>query len=324
MPEQHSRQWTEASWRQWGLASSTMWLVLINPAAGRRPVEVSKVRAALAGAKVEAQVETPGSGAAMWERIVALAGSDGPVKVAVVGGDGTANLAANAILSTTWKVRPWLGILPAGTGCDLLRTFAIPQKLEKAAIHLAGDSTYQIDVGLLQGDFGVRHFLNVAQIGLGAAAAESAPTISRSWGKARYPVAFLKRLPGFPQAQVSMRGTGKSDSAAGARGYEGPAIAVILANGQFFAGGWNVAPRANLTDGLLDVQVINCRKREAFRLVPKIIRGVHLADPAVQRFSKSALELATDPDWPLEADGDLVGNTPVTVSVLPGALSLKI
>jgi diacylglycerol kinase family enzyme len=179
-------------------------------------------------------------------------------------------------------------------------------------------------VGRLEGEFGVRFFLNVAQVGVGAAAAEAAQNLGRGWGKARYPLAFLRRLPSFPAARVEMSGAGRSESAASARGYQGKALALILANGQFFAGGWNVAPRANLTDGKLDVQVVNCRKWEAIRLVPRIIRGVHLADPAVHRFSKASLEISTDPGWPLEADGDPVGNTPVSVSVLPGALTLKI
>ena len=301
-----------------------MWLVLINPAAGRRPVSEARVRSALRSASVEAEVETPSSPESLRERIVGLARSSERSKLAIVGGDGTANLAVNAILSTTWKAEPLLGILPGGTGCDLLRTFAIPQDLDEAATHLSSESTYLVDVGRLEGTFGIRHFLNVAQVGIGAAAAVTAQTMSRAWGMARYPIAFLKRLPGFPEAEVSMAGTGQSESVAAKRGYYGPALAVIFANGQYFAGGWNVAPRANLTDGRLDVQVINCRKREAFRLVPRIIRGVHLSDPAVHRFSKGSLEILTEPGWPLEADGDPVGNTPVSISVLPGALSLKI
>jgi diacylglycerol kinase family enzyme len=59
-------------------------------------------------------------------------------------------------------------------------------------------------------------------------------------------------------------------------------------------------------------------------LVPKIIRGVHLTDRAVRRYSTAGFRLETEHSWPIEADGDLVGNTPVSVSVLPGALELKI
>jgi diacylglycerol kinase family enzyme len=59
-------------------------------------------------------------------------------------------------------------------------------------------------------------------------------------------------------------------------------------------------------------------------LVPKIIKGVHLTDRAVRRYATERFELVTNPIWPIEADGDPVGNTPVSVSVVPGALDLKI
>jgi len=303
-----------------------MWLVLINPAAGPRPVSADRVERALASAGVQADVEVSPTAEAMRKRIVEASrrASPQPRRIAVVGGDGTANLAVNAILDSEWVEPPVLGLLPGGTGCDLLRTFAIPQQLEAAARHLAGDASYSVYVGRLEGDFGIRHFLNVAQVGVGAAAVEAGRHLSRRLGKARYPLAFLRKLPGFPPAQISLTGDSPSGSTAAARGYHGRGLAVIVANGQFFAGGWNVAPRANLTDGKLDVQVIDCAKPAAFRLVPKIIRGVHMSDPAVHRMSKATIALATEPSWPLEADGDMVGNTPVSISVLPGALKLKI
>lgn len=298
----------------------TKWLVLVNSNAGRKGVGVERVRAALDQAGVQAEIVEPPSAEAMR-----LAISDAPGMgirhIAVVGGDGTAGLAANAILAVDWEVEPVLGILPAGTGCDLLRTFALPQNLEEAARHLATTETYRIDVGRLEGHFGVRHFINVAQAGVGAAAAKSADRVQRSWGRARYPLAFLGRLPGFPPAQIRLQGDNRRAEPVD---LESGALAVIFANAQFFAGGWNVAPRANMTDGRLDVQIIDTLKRRAPALVPKIIRGVHASDPAVRRYSLPNCLLETNPIWPIEADGDFVGNTPVQVSVLAGALQLKI
>ena len=217
---------------------------------------------------------------------------------------------------------PVLGILPGGTGCDLLRTFALPQKLEAAATHLATDSTYLIDVGRLEGEFGVRHFLNVAQAGVGAAAAETAPGWNRGWGMARYPLAFLRVCPAFPPPRSRSKVTTAGASTSSTRA---KALAVIFANAQYFAGGWNVAPRANLTDGRLDVQVIDTRKRRA----PGPGSQDHPWRPPGRSGRASVLhganlDLQTDPIWPIEADGDPIGNTPVRVSVLPGALLLKI
>lgn len=291
------------------------WPVLVNQAAGKRGIDPGRVAAILKREAIDHIILTPGSVDEMRQAIADLVQSGSP-RLALVGGDGTANLAANTLMSFSLEARPILGLLPAGTGCDLLRTFGLPQRLEEAATHLRGDQTYRIDLGRLEGAWGTHYFVNVAQAGVGAAAAQTARNLSRKWGKARYPMAFLGRLPRFPavEAHVDL----------GQRQHRGRALAVIFANGQFFAGGWNVAPRATIMDGNLDLQVINAAKWEAVRLVPKIIRGVHLTDKAVRRYSTPSFHLETEHSWPIEADGDLVGNTPVTVTVEPGALDLKI
>jgi diacylglycerol kinase (ATP) len=291
------------------------WTVLVNPKAGPSAVSVDRVRSALRAEQIEASIEMPTDPTEMQEA-VAEAIDRGRHRVAVVGGDGTVNLAVNVLLAREWDRRPVLGILPAGTGCDLGRTFGLPQRLEEAAAHLSGEATYRIDIGRLEGSWGTRLFANVAQAGVGAAAAESAMGLPRWLGKARYPAAFAARLPGFKAGEIELSTEGRS--------YAGPALAVIFANGQFFAGGWNVAPRANMIDGRLDVQTFVLSKWGAPAMVPKIIRGVHLTNRAVRRRSVMGFELKTSHPWPIEADGDLVGNTPVKGSVLPLALDLKI
>jgi len=291
------------------------WHVLVNQAAGRRAIDPGFVAGLLHEAAIPNELLTPGSVDEMRNALADLV-RNGVRRVAVVGGDGTANLAVNVLMGSPMKERPILGVLPAGTGCDLLRTFAIPQKLENAVEHLKGDRTYRMDVARLEGAWGTRYFVNVAQAGVGAAAAQTAQNLSRAWGKGRYPLAFLARLPRFPAGRVV--------ADLGDRRHEGTALAVIFANGQFFAGGWNVAPRSTVQDGRLDLQIVDAAKWEAIRLVPKIIRGLHLTDRAVRRYAVAGFSLESEHPWPVEADGELVGNTPVTVAVEPGALDLKI
>ncbi len=158
--------------------------------------------------------------------------------------------------------------------------------------------------------------MNVVQGGIGAAAARAAARLSRSMGGARYALAFASRVPGLRRIDVRVE--------AGRRSYEGPAAAVIFANGQFFAGGWNIAPKAMLVDGEVDVQVIDARIRDAVRLVPRIVRGVHLGDRSVRRWSAPWFRLETDVPWPVEADGDHLGNTPIEGRVVPGAIRFLI
>jgi diacylglycerol kinase family enzyme len=287
------------------------WRVLVNPAAGRRGVDLPRLASALADAGVENEIEVVEGAAAMRRRAVELAGQP----LALAGGDGTVSLVVDALLGAGVEQPPLIGVIPTGTGCDLLRTFGVKPTIEAAVERLAGAGEQLIDAGRLEGAFGVRHFINVAQTGAGAAAAETAPGLPRSWGRIRYPLAFLVRLPGFPRVGVHVS-TGRPVAA--------DALGVIFANAQFFAGGWNVAPKALLVDGELDVQVITAFKRQAFSLVPKIIKGVHLSDPSVIRRSAAAFEVVTDQPWPVEADGDLVGFTPIRVSTIRGAIRLKI
>ena len=291
------------------------WHVYVNRAAGRKPVDPSLVGEILADLGLDAEIFAPES-SEETTKLIQEAARAGSRHFAVTGGDGTVNLAVNALMSLGLDTRPVLGVLPVGTGCDLLRTFGLPQNLAGAARHLSSSDTYDIDVGTLEGAWGVRYFVNVAQTGVGAAAAQTAMRMGRRLGVSRYPLAFAARLPGFPKANVKITTERRT--------IETRALAVILANAQFFAGGWNVAPKATLIDGVLDIQVINCRKTSAPALVPKVIKGTHLTDPAVRRLSAAEFSIETEPPWPVECDGEPVGNTTVRGRVVRAAISLKI
>lgn len=291
------------------------WKVVVNPSAGRVTVPVTTIRDVLDSAGVAADIEAPDSREEAGE-VIRDAASSGFTHIAMAGGDGSLNLAANTLLEIEGLEPPILALLPTGSGCDILRTFGIPQDLAGAARHLVTEDVYPIDVATLEGTWGRRYFVNVAQVGVGAAAALTAGRFYRWLGPSRYPTAFAVRLPAFPRARVTVTTERRT--------YESESLAVIMANAQFFAGGWNVAPKATLVDGVLDMQVISTSKTRAPALVPKVIRGTHLTDRAVKRFSAATFQIETDVAWPLEADGDYVGNTPVSGRVIPAALRLKI
>jgi diacylglycerol kinase (ATP) len=291
------------------------WLIAVNGKAGRLTTDPSLIAQIVGAVGLDAEIIAPQSVEEMASALVAGAGR-GFEHFAVAGGDGTVNLAVNALLPLDLGFSPVIGVLPVGTGCDLLRTFGLPQDLAGAAQHLATDTVYPIDVGALEGDWGLRYFTNVAQAGVGAAAAQSAVRIARWLGPVRYPMAFGGRLPRFPRAWITLTTEKKV--------VESEALAVIFANAQFFAGGWNVAPKATLVDGVLDIQIFDVKKRQAAALVPKVVKGTHLREPGVRRLSVSEFTLVTEPFWPVEADGDLIGNTTVRGRVIPAAVRLKI
>ena len=294
--------------------SFTDWTVLLNPAAGRGRISEQGLSELLVDRGVKARVESVSSSEWMAERVVEVVSSEG--RVAVSGGDGTLSLTVNALCGREWSEPPRVAMLPSGTACDFLRTFGLPRDLPEAVSRLVTPSWYDIDVGCLEGDWGMRFFVNVAEAGVGAAAAETAGKLPGWVGAARYGLGFLARLPRFPRAEVKIQGARRAITA--------DALAVIVANAQFFAWNWNIAPKANLVDNRLDLQVFTPRKSQLPLVVPKIVRGMHLKERWVMRRSWESFEVTTDPAWPVEADGDMVGFTPMRVSSVPAAIRFKI
>ncbi len=291
------------------------WCAVLDPAASRRSALEDRARAALASRRIPADLHTTGDAVELQD-VVDDAVARGSRRFVAVGDDRSLNLLVDALLRHAWPAPPVVGILPGPTGCDLLRTFGIPQRLEAAAAHLDGDATYRVDVGVLRGEWGDRHFVNAAGAGLGAAIARLAGRLPARLGRFRRRVAAGPALARLRPAEIEL--------VAGRRRYEGPAVMVVMANGQFFGGGMNVAPRAMLGDGELDIQVFTGPRRQVVLLQPRVTRGTHLTHRAVRRMSAGSFTLRTDPAWPVEADGEYLGAGSVTGEVLPGVLDIKI
>ena len=293
----------------------TDWKVLVNPRAGDRRRLEDRARDALTAFGMTSDVESPAGAEAMHEQ-TRLAAEAGWTRFAVVGGDGTLNVVIDALMQQDWTVPPVVALLPSGTGSDFARTFALPQRLEDAAAHLAGDRTYPVDVGIAEGSWGKRAFINEVQAGLGAATAGLAERLPRRIGAAKYQIAFWGTLPRFTPTRVTVE--------AGRRRFEGSALAVIAANGQFFGGGLNIAPKASLRDGRLDVQAFSVKRRSAVPLFQKIKVGMHGSHPGVHRMSSPEVTVETEIPWPVEVDGEPLGVTPLRARLIPNAIEFKI
>ncbi len=294
---------------------SGSWWVIANPYSGREGEVAGRARAALSALEIDFELMESANPAHLAELV--RAGLDaGATQFAGVGGDGTAHLIVNALMAAGPAEPPTLAILPAGSGSDFIRTFALPRTLEAAARHLISDSLYPCDVAKLSGFFGDRYVLNAANVGVGAASLRPSERLPRRLGAIRYSIGFWLALARFPPRHVRIT--------AGARSYAGPAINVVAANGQYFGGGMNIAPNATVMDGKFDLQVFHGPRRLAFSVMPRIIRGTHVGHAAMTRFVTPAFELECESDWPVEADGEILGAGSVRGEMIPGALRFKI
>lgn len=292
------------------------WWGIVNPAAGVRDDAAVRTRNALDELGVSADLTVTKSASHAAE-VVSEGIAGGRNAFLVVGGEGTVNVAVNALLENDWAEPPLLGILPAGSGCDFIRNFGISQELEEAAQHLATPNARLVDAGVLEGAWGRHFFINFASVGLTAEIAERSEGALRRLGRLRYQIAIWPALAFFPIGEVELT--------AGDAVFTGPAIMIVFANGQFVARGMHIAPKADPEDGILDVQVFSGPKRLAVILKPKIQRGTHLSHPAVHHMPAPAFTLKTEHPWPVEADGELPGTgTELRGSALPGAIRLKV
>lgn len=290
------------------------WVVLVNPQAGSKAVSEQEVIDALAQHGVRGDIEVINTVDEMRTAACDVVRSKRPV--CVVGGDGTISATVDALVAARLGSETILGVLPAGTGCDLIRTFGLPQSISEAARHLGTDTTYPIDVGRAEGEWGVRYFTNAITTGLGAAVVAASAKMSRRLGVARYGAGVVIAAPGFVRTEVEL--------VTEQRTHRQDALMMVAANGQFFAGGWNVAPRALLVDGELDTQLYNVPKRAIPKLIPRLVKGMHLDHPGVRRRSISEFRFSSADPWPVEVDGDVIGVGSFAVSVIRSGVTLKI
>jgi diacylglycerol kinase (ATP) len=294
--------------------STHEWTVLVNPHAGKRGASIAEVEEAFARHGVHACITTTRS-VEHLRSIVTDAIAQGAQNFAVVGGDGTAHQTLNAAMDATPSRNPdlTLSIIPSGSGSDFIRTFGHTRGLDAGVARLSDPDLYRVDIGVVTGSFGQVYFLNALNVGVAGASAARAGRLPRTLGAKRYTVAFWLALARFPQARIDVDVDHHS--------FAGEAINVVVANGQFFGGGMNIAPRATLTDGQFDVQVFHGPRRRAFSVMPRVIRGSHLTHTAVRRYIGSDITIAAPDNWPVEADGEILGTGNVHVATIASAIN---
>ncbi len=245
-----------------------------------------------------------------------------PVVVAV-GGDGTLNEVVNgffhngAPIPTSSK----LAMVPLGTGGDFRRTLRIPLD-PKAAIQVLSDGLVRrLDAGCVtyqakDGSTAVRHFINIADAGLGGDVVQQTGNGTKRFGNAAYTIGGLRALIGFKNKPMTV----EVDHTR----HELPkAQQVVVANCQFFGGGMQMAPSASPTDGVFDVILVkNAGKIETMRGMNDFRQGKHLdqGNPKLELLYGKRISVTSPVQVRLDIDGEAVGFLPALFEIQPGAI----
>lgn len=238
-------------------------------------------------------------------------GTDGLV---VVGGDGMVSLGVNLLAGTGVP----LGIVAAGTGNDLARGLGLPFDDPAAATDALVEALRRpprvIDAGLIRHGELRTWFASVVSAGFDAVVNERANGMSRPKGPSRYTLAMVREL-------VTFRPRSYTITIDGVR-REQRAMLVSVANNSSIGGGMRIVPHADLGDGLLDVFIVHPLSRARLVAVfPKVFAGRHADHPAVEFLTGREVRIEAD-DIVAYADGERIGQLPVDIEIVPGALSV--
>jgi len=291
--------------------------LVYNPAAGRRDItdELTDVVAFLESKGWHVSLRTtrrPGDAITYAHKAVA----EGYDMVIAVGGDGTLGEVATGLACSDCT----LGVLPTGTGNVWAHMVGLPQwtpmsrsALMEAAHILTEGQVHRIDLGKV----GDRCFALWAGIGLDAQVAQKvAPHREARRNLGNFLIYFVTLV----SQSIILRGTRMTVVIDG-KTMRQRVVLILVSNAQLYGPSVSIAPQAQLDDGVLDVYIFKGRNfLDVARHIVMILSGKHLRDAKVESYRAKCVEIRGEATLPLHTDGDPVGYTPATITVLPKAL----
>lgn len=286
-----------------------MLILIINPTAGggRAVRTAGELRAELErrGIAYEMLYTTAPGHATLLARTAAARGDC--EAVIAVGGDGTAFEAACGVQGSGVP----LGIIPSGTGNDFVKTAGLPRRPLEALRFILTHRPRPVDIGRVND----RYFLNVCGTGFDVTVLEQAAALSgRFHGLLPYLVGVIRAIARFEPVHVRYEIDGREQ--------ERDVLLMSVANGRFIGGGIPICPAAALSDGLLDVVMVDVlpRWRIPFFL-PGLMAGRILRFSVTHHIRCSRLRIER-PMMSLQADGEIYRMDEADFEIMPGGLLL--
>lgn len=293
--------------------------LLVNPAAGKGRAQglLAEISGLLRDELGDDVVILMSRSYVEAEQMAAQAVADGGPLV-VMGGDGMMHLGINACAESPVT----LGMIPAGTGDDLCRGMGLDARNPMAAArHITSTDTRKVDLLRVTSPARERFVGTIVATGFDSQVNRRANTMAWPRGSMRYSIATAAELRTFQPLHYRLEVDGVPR--------ELDAMLVAVGNTETYGGGMPMCLGADPTDGLLDLTIIHAVGRaELLRLLPKLRAGkLFQSHPAVEQLR--AREVVVDGVSPQRSkplrgmgDGEPLGATPLTIRIVPDALTI--
>jgi diacylglycerol kinase (ATP) len=287
-------------------------LVIANPRAGhgRGARVLGQVEAFLRGRDTPHDTVVSARPGHVTE-IAAEAARDGHSPLVLVGGDGTLFEAVNG-MARSGHFLP-VAQIPVGTGNSFIKDLGI-ETVEDGLAALAGGKTRRVDLGKVSSPSAEYHFVNLVGAGFVANVASRAGAF-KLFGKSAYTIGVLLELILLRSRPCLLTVDGRESTR--------DALFIEVCNSRKTGGQMIMAPSAVVDDGKLDVVIARAMgRRTLLKLFPLIFTGEHVKDPLIESFRCSQITVRFDPPQRVTPDGEILGTTPLEISVVPRALEV--
>src|SRR5665647_229096 len=229
--------------------------------------------------------------------------------IIAAGGDGTINEVINGMANS----KATLVIIPFGSTNVLASELGIPDNPEEAAELITKGKKIKMDLGYAETSKESRYFSMMLGVGpFAQVIKDMTPKFKKRWGRLAYPFGIIKLLFRYKWHEIYVKH--KVDST----GYF-----VIMANIKYYAGEYEIADKANIRDGLLDLVVINRKNPwDIIVLIFSFTIGKLNKYLRKEYYQTKEADIYSHHKMQIQVDGEVLGIAPVKVKIIPKALNV--
>jgi diacylglycerol kinase (ATP) len=254
------------------------------------------------------KTERPGHGRILAEEAL----KKGFQCVVAIGGDGTINEIARALLGTQVP----LGIIPKGSGNGFAREFGIPLDPRQACETLLQSKAISIDVGKINEE----HFFNVAGLGFDAQVGYAYNQAQKGGRRGRLPYFFLGIKEYFSYVPSAM------NLSLGGKERRLTPFLIAIANCKQYGIGAKIAPKAVVNDGFLNLAIVHQAPWYKYLWhLPKVFTGNFDQAPFLETVLTKEVTIVPEKKVPYHIDGEIrFGGKNLVAKIEPNAVTLKV
>ena len=231
-----------------------------------------------------------------------------------VGGDGTLNEVVNGMLNRRDNLKLPIGIIPAGSGNSFSADLKMFDPIQ-AANNICAFNTKFVDVLELEMEHEMNFAINLVGWGLVKDVGLRAEKL-RWLGPIRYTLSAI--------IEIFLNQGQRSELIINGKKFFGTYTFIIGCNSIHVGNGMKMAPNAKLNDGLLDLVIVegNISKSRLLSVMPQLFKGTHVREKEVEYLQVKSFSIYPSYDELLNIDGEMLGTTPIKVTVQPRAIEI--